>query len=359
MRRILSTIFFGAAGCALGAASFLACSSDDSAAGSDAGGDVNLIEPDSGDGSTADASGDAGTVADIGGRNFVTHVLYLGDVGRDGGTSATAWQEFGADIDGKTTDTGSTDVCELYSGASTNVQADGPGGLDNSFGKNVLPIFESIFGSNLDSQVNMQIDQGGATFMIDLNGLTDDAAQTLDPLPGQLFGGVHVGAPTWDTTSRWEVYKNTTAGGTLASGAKANFSTAKIANGTWASNGTSDVQLSAAGLTITLHHASVVFTHVSAHHLSGTVSGVIDTEEFVEAVRVGFARLEGESFCSGSTFDGFASQIRQSSDILKDGTNVSGMPCNGISAGIGFDSDETLPPNTAVDLPAEINPCGD
>ena len=344
--------------CAVGIFSASGCSGDDSAAGSDASSDVNLIEPDSGDAGSSDG-GDSGALLDIGGRNFVAHALYLGDVDRDGGSGPNAWQDFGADLDGKTTASDSTDVCTLYAGAPQSTQADGPNGLDNSFGRNVMPIFTTIFGADLDSQVNMQIDQGGPTFMIDFKNLTDDTSQTLDPLPGQLFGGVHPGAPTWDTSSRWEVYKNTTASGTLASGAKANFSTAKIANGTWASNGTGDLQLSAAGLVVTLHHASVVLTHVSAHHVSGTVSGVLDTEEFVEAVRVGFAQLEGASSCSGASFDAIASQIRQASDILKDGTNTSGVACNGISAGIGFEADETAPPNMAVDQPAVINPCGD
>ena len=344
--------------CAVGIFSASGCGGDDSAA-SDAGSDVDLIQPDAGDASSGDAAGDSGTLPDIGGRNFVTHLLYLGDVGRDGGPGATAWQDFGTDLDGKTTASDSTDVCTLYAGAPQSSQADGPNGLDNSFGKNVMPIFTSIFGADLDSQVNMQIDQGGPTFMIDFQNLTDDTSQTLDPLPAQLFGGVHPGAPAWDTSSRWEVYKNTTVDGTLASGAKAKFSTAKIANGTWASNGTGDVQFSAAGLVVTLHHASIVLTHVSPHHISGTVSGVLDTEEFVEAVRVGFAQLEGASFCSGSTIDALEQEIRQASDILKDGTNTSGVACNGISAGIGFESDETAPPNTAVDQPAIINPCGD
>ena len=42
------------------------------------------------------------------------------------------------------------------------------------------------------------------------------------------------------------------------------------------------------------------------------------------------------NLCSGSAVEGILNQIRQSSDILMDGTQDPGKTCDGISLGIGF-----------------------
>ncbi len=63
------------------------------------------------------------------------------------------------------------------------------------------------------------------------------------------------------------------------------------------------------------------------------------------------------SFCSGSTFATIQKAIQQASDIMDDGTNVAGTPCNGISIGVGFDGDEIGQPFVAGNPPAATNPC--
>ena len=49
------------------------------------------------------------------------------------------------------------------------------------------------------------------------------------------------------------------------------------------------------------------------------------------------------SLCNSSAFDSIAQQITQGQDILHDGTNVPGQPCDAISIGLGFDGAQIGP----------------
>ena len=88
-------------------------------------------------------------------------------------------------------------------------------------------------------------------------------------------------------------------------------------------------------LPLRVYHPSLTFEHVdpsSAAH--GTIAGVLATQDIIDA----FRRLAGRvstSLC-GPAFDGIAGQLSQSQDILGDGTNTPGVPCDAISIGIGF-----------------------
>ena len=59
-------------------------------------------------------------------------------------TDASAWANYGSNIDGLTTNKDSQDVCKRFGGASSSVQSDGTGGIDNSWGHNVMPMFYSV-----------------------------------------------------------------------------------------------------------------------------------------------------------------------------------------------------------------------
>lgn len=353
-------------GSAFGVVFAAACGGNDSATlgSSDGGsaGDVsNGTGRDSGP-STKDAAVDSGPqIVKIGGRNFAARKLYLGDTDRSGVASATAWKAYGANIDGKVTTSASTDACTLFTGASKVAQTDGDDGNDNSFGENILPIILSIFGADFSTQLNGAIESGASTFMLDLNGLTDDASQTLSPVSASLFSGVSIGTSTWTTTGEWGAYKSTLVGGSLSSGAITKFPTAAISAGTWSSGSTGDlplnISLGTATLALVVHHAVISFSHSSANSATlGNVSGVLSTSEFVAA----FKKVAGNlstSLCSGSALDAISAQFEQASDILQDGTNVMGTPCDGISIGFGFDATEVPPPDVALGDPSSPDLC--
>jgi hypothetical protein len=62
------------------------------------------------------------------------------------GDSSTpdAWKQIGFNLDGKVTTATSADVCQLVAGANPAAQDDGQGGIDNGFGENLCPIFDTL-----------------------------------------------------------------------------------------------------------------------------------------------------------------------------------------------------------------------
>jgi hypothetical protein len=346
----------------------VACGGSDASIGngSDSGsGDVSNGTGRDSSPSTTEAGQDSGPqIVKIGGRNFAARKLYLGDTDRNGVESTTAWEAYGANIDGKVTTPASTDVCTLSPGASkSTVYQDGNDGIDNSFGENIIPIILSVAGADFSTQLNGAIEAGASTFMLDLTGLTDDATQTLSPVSAQLFSGVSIGTPTWNATSgEWGAYKSSLVGGSLSSGAISKFPTASISAGTWTSGAADgslplNIPLGTGTLTLIVHHAVVSFSHSSANSATlGNVSGVLNTAEFIAAFQK-VASSISTSLCDGAAFADIAAQLQAASDILSDGTNTSGVPCDGISIGFGFDASETLPPDVALGDPAVVDLC--
>lgn len=320
-------------------------------------------------------------------HNYALHKLYMGDTDRMGVTNPDAWKTFGYDLDGKITTSGSTDVCTLVQGASKQVQIDGNGGIDNSFGANIMPIIGTL-DSTASQTVNQQIQNGGFTVMTYVVGFDDSAGNTTTAkgLTGALLAGGSYpaahdgGAPTWDMNTHWPIRPELLScdqGGTDSCtsstdpimAAQVKFASAFQTNGTFVNGSPSLLSLSLtfSGNTITLnvHSALVSFApQMPGSVTNGTIAGVINTEELI----AGLKQIAGHistSLCSGSAFDSIASQIRQTSDIVVNNdqvTNPAGTTCNGISVGLGFDSSEIAAP-TGMDIaPATTagpDPCAD
>jgi hypothetical protein len=89
----------------------------------------------------------------------------LGDEDPSGVVSSSAWRGIGYNLDGKCTTSTSTDACTLAAGAPLSVQDDGANGIDNSYGENLCPIFDTEAGGNACSsgikQAYLQTDASG------------------------------------------------------------------------------------------------------------------------------------------------------------------------------------------------------
>jgi len=281
---------------------------------------------------------------------YALNTLLLGDTPRPSGDgplpapTTSAWKDYGFDIDGKQTTKDSSDVCQRKAGAGSNVQVDGNGGIDNSFGANILPIIQSA-GSipNPSEQISNSIRGGSFTIQFKIKGLTKDAKQTNTGLSAQLFasgtfdedGGTK---PTFTSADDWPVRPELLNDGkTVASGSKVNFPDSYINNGTFVTpQGTVTISLVFQGVALDLEiQKAVIVMDISGDNATnGTIAGVINTEKLVSGLKSVAGRIS-KSLC-GSAFDGIAQQIQQTSDILSDGTNRSGVPCDAISIGIGF-----------------------
>ena len=81
---------------------------------------------------------------------------------------------------------------------------------------------------------------------------------------------------------------------------------------------------------------------------------MIDAETLVDDLRAVAGQFD-PSLCTGPTFEGFAEQIRQASDMLM-GAQDPAQTCTAISVGIGFTA-TGVSLGTAVDVPPLPDPC--
>ena len=144
-------------------------------------------------------------------HNYAIRKLYLGDTDRTGISNSDAWKAFGYDLDGLLTTAQSTNVCTLVAGAPIVTQQDGNGGIDNSFGENIVTILETLDGT-VSQSLNAPIDAGQFTIMTYAVGFDDSTGNTTTAsgLTGALLAGGnyrawHDGGPTWDLTTAWPV----------------------------------------------------------------------------------------------------------------------------------------------------------
>ena len=97
--------------------------------------------------------------------------LDFGDVGPDGAPSPTGWAKVGLDLDGKSSTAGSTDLCKPATGADAEkVLPDGEGGVDNSFGKDVLPVLAAV-APGFTQSTNALIEGGFYSMVGSIGGL--------------------------------------------------------------------------------------------------------------------------------------------------------------------------------------------
>jgi hypothetical protein len=291
-------------------------------------------------------------------HNYAIHQLFLGDSDRQFATSTSAWKSFGFNIDGKVSTKDSTDVCTPIEGGGKDVHNNGNGGIDNSFGAKIVPIIQT-FTHDISKTISDAVGGGSFTVMFDTVGLSSDPAQTNTGLKAKLFeGDKFPGTPSWSTSDVWPVDPLFLSNKSDATSSTAILPNAFVLNGLWVSGDPSDVSLSikvfGQTLSLTVHVATVVFQHDGSKGDNGIIGGVLDTEELVAGLKTVAGRLN-ESLCGSAAFDSIAKQIRGASDILKDGTNAAGVPCNAVSIGIGFSADEIGKPQ-AVAVPSPPPP---
>ena len=103
-------------------------------------------------------------------HNFAIHHIHLGDE-TDPATNAPDWPRYGYDLDHKNTTPASTDVCKLATDTSLKSQSDGPGGIDNSFGENLVPLLAAVM-ANPSMVEDTALAAGQFTLMLDVTGST-------------------------------------------------------------------------------------------------------------------------------------------------------------------------------------------
>lgn len=209
--------------------------------------------------------------------------VYLGDTDRAGAPSSTAWKTFGRNIDGLVSvGNAPTTECKRVSGAGASTQNDGEGGIDNSWGSNIIPFF-SAFAPNQSKSASDLIEAGARAPMLQF-GDAPKATAT-----GVSFGFVtseNTIAPKWNGLDSRPVTESSTTGGK----AKVVFSAATITAGVLDSGATTATFLlsfafggASLDLPIRLPRVSMTIAADGKTASQGTLSGVIATNDFIDA----------------------------------------------------------------------------
>ncbi len=268
---------------------------------------------------------------------FAVNQLYFGE-----GPSGE-WKKVGYNLDDKISTGKSTDLCKTNAmGLPDDAYPDGENGIDNSFGKNLLPLVLSLYNTWV-TDINNGIGNGRFTALVKLMCLPEgpDAPQ----FTTKLFGGAALaGPPKLDGSDTWPVEP-----GLLSDPMDAESSTILFTNSSLTANfydagkgGTFIISVplktatETTSIKLTLYSARITMNLEAdrSKATGGMIGGVLDTEEFVaEIKKVGF--LMG--LCGNALLDNILNKVRQSSDMMLDGSHDPNVPCNAISMGLGFD----------------------
>ena len=289
--------------------------------------------------------------------------IFIGTTDRMGNASSTAYQQYGYDLDGMITTTDFSKHCTPNHGAAPkNVFVNGPNGVDNSFGKNLLPIITSAAGQGTDIQASLNgaIGKGSFTIIVDMPNLGTSTDYT--PLTAYLLGGKN-GTCSGGTCTSWQLVPELlNAPKMQASDAAVQFMNSYLTKNTWVSGdkGTVNLSLAVAGFNLNLTIASAVISmELGSDHntaTNGIIAGVLNTEDFITQLTNVIGAFQS-SLCNSSTLDSILNQIRQASDILHDGTQDPTKVCDGISIGLGFEAANTMLGTVAPPAMPQQNPC--
>lgn len=293
-------------------------------------------------------------------RTYAVDALAMGDATRGGVKDDSAWKSLGYNQDNLVTNVEGDSapdlarVCKRADKAPASVHQDGDGGIDNAFGKTVIPILAPITVAP-SKEVTASIASGSFTILLKVTGLTDDPAQTNTGLSATLLVGANFDPSTTDVAAKRKPSFTTADDWPYDKTPQTTIANAFINDGTFV-NGKGDASvpltLSVGGqpFSFTIKRALISFKHDAAGDslAEGTIAGVIDTNELVSAVAT-VAGHFNQALCSGSLLESVKDQIRQASDMLSDGTQDPAKSCDGISVGIGFTAKRVGSPTQAVD----------
>jgi hypothetical protein len=284
------------------------------------------------------------------GAVFAISKIYLGDTDRDGTHNPNGWKQYGYNVDGQITNCVGNACNQVHNhckpagnGSKAAVYPDGKNGIDNSFGSNILPILTAI-ASNEPHIENAAILSGKWTVLFDVQAL--GSGDEYQPLTSILYMGADLGhAPLFDGSDVWPVRPDTLTDPTDITTSTELFPASYVINNTWVSGpgGHIQVPLFVDGvnqLILDIGVALASFEMSGGHSAvtNGTISGVLDTKQFVDAFAVLAADFD-PSLCSGTTIESIKTQLREASDIMKDGSpGTASETCDGISIGLGFDA---------------------
>ncbi|MEZ4223091.1 MAG: hypothetical protein R3B13_19265 [Polyangiaceae bacterium] len=287
----------------------------------------------------------------------------LGEIDPSGAPNPNAWASMGYNLDGLISTKTGTNHCKRQPNTSPTNQEDGNGGIDNSFGKNILPILKT-FVPVPSGEAAAALEQGGETILLKLDNL--DAATNQTGINASAYqASALTGLPSWNGSDVRSVTSDSVNGGNV-SDAKVKFPSSYVANGVWVSGGaggTLTLLLSVGGTPLPLPISRVLITMnvhgPGAAATQGMIVGVIQTEALVAEFEKVAGTLTAGQLCPGNpTLEGALVSVRQASDIMADGSNGDpNQTCDAISVAIGFETGPVQLGGLAPPVAPPPDPC--
>lgn len=265
--------------------------------------------------------------------------LYFGE-GNSG-----EWKSVGLNVDGLDSDGASTDVCQPNSGGDPDTAyPDGNDGIDNSFGKNLLPTLLAL-SPQFSVNVNAALTQGNFNAMLKMYCLPETGDANIIT---KVFGGTDLeSVPMYDGTDLWPVAPEILADPQDPESSTLVFENSSVEGSTFDSGKGETFILAipieyndqTALLKLTLYGAQLKLTLSEDRRSAtgGVIGGVLNTEELIDQIKkVGWVA----DMCEEETFQSILTYVRQVSDIMTDGTQDPDQTCDGISFGVKFEMKE-------------------
>jgi hypothetical protein len=297
---------------------------------------------------SSSGAGGEGTSSSSGGLTCTTGegTVLAGTKLSFGDGNSGQWKKVGFNIDGLVSTAASQDLCKPNAGAfGITPYPDGDEGIDNSFGKNLLPQIISLYPSWV-TDINNGILDGFFNVLLKMECLppTGDVAG----FTTKLFGGTTLGTkPKFDGTDKWPVTPELLSNAMDPESSTILFKKSSVI-GTAYDSGKNETfiltvpittQTASTSIKLTLYAARTTMTFAADRKSAtgGRIGGVLNTEEFVsEMKKVGHLL----ALCDSPVYTNLLTQIRQASDIMADGSQDPNKTCDGISMGLGFEMKE-------------------
>ena len=283
---------------------------------------------------------------------FAVSRFYLGRYSLDADDGTPAWGDYGFNLDRTTSP--SYEYCTCYPASSANGEEtrDGPGGRDNVWGKEMMPLLDGAQDGGLEEKLNLDVEAGSFSWVVRMFGAGDapsqagltaglyEAAPRTDP-EGALL------PPAFDGTDVWPIVKDGVVGFDvdlpLLWFADAYVVAGPDGSSTWVGRGEGSIRLR---LPRPLDVAVVIDDPILVLPLSadrtkiarGMLGGSLDPDALAAEIERAAGNVD-PSYCPPSgPLVLLVNKVRASADMLAAGAKDTHKECDRASIGIAFDA---------------------